>query len=221
MIKQYFWKDKLDKLSLRIEELVELNDINDENIYAELEFCIISGFFAIRKLKENNKLTNKFTSNKIKKECYKYPFIKKKNITPINNHKFDEFYDFLNKQNAEFDISFLCNQFVHSYYFIPCIATMDEDGNSIEIEEDDEIEKYNKKYSSILFNSDSNKCKFLFEIEINTILDIFKTVSNMNITSIQIKRKNDKWITINSDEDNELPESLKKIIEEREGGTQK
>ncbi|WP_314244724.1 hypothetical protein [Empedobacter tilapiae] len=213
MLKRNFWQKKLQLIVKQIENRKEfLKDTY--NIDAELEFNIMSGFYIIRKLNEHKKLTNKFISTNIKGN--KYPFLEGKRITPFNDHKWPEFYDFNNKLKAKFDVIFLCNQFVHSFYFINYEEFVDRSINeNLENINDDEYYKlcktHKRKHQKILFNSDDTKFENLFEIEIDKIVSLFKEVSLMDITKISIiyNQKKDKYDYFQSDEKMELPEELK------------
>ncbi len=219
MLKQNFWQKKLQLIVKQIENRKEFKK-DSYNIYAELEFNIMSGFYIIRKLIEHKKLTNKFISTNIKGN--KYPFLKEKKITPFNDHKWPEFYNFNNKIKAKFDVIFLCNQFVHSFYFIPSEEFVDKSINeNLENINDDEYYKlcktHKRKHQGILFNSDETKLENLFEIDIDKIVDIFKEVSLMNITkmSITYNQKKDKYEYSQSDEEMELTNELKEIIKNK------
>ncbi|NML72450.1 hypothetical protein HHL23_22090 [Chryseobacterium sp. RP-3-3] len=187
MMEKYYWQKKLAKITDRLKKRGEFKRPSS-NIDGELEFNIVNGFYIIRKLIENNKLTNKFISTNIK--GFRYPFIDQKKLTPFNNHKWTEFYDLQNKQKAKFDIQFLCNLFVHSFYFIPCEIFVNEQINDLEHMDDSKFHElckiYKRKYQQILFNSDDKKLEFLYEIDIDKIIEVFETVSLMDITKMSI-----------------------------------
>ena len=215
-MKRNFWQKKLKSLSLSLKKRKDFKK-NSYNIDAELEFNIMSEFYIIRKLIEHKKLTNKFISTKIKGS--KYPFIIGKTITPFNDHKWPEFYDFQNKQKVKFDIPFLCNLFIHSFYFIPSEAFIEEYLHE-NLEEATDHEYYTlckihkRKYQGILFNSDAKKQDYLYEIDIDKIVNIFEIVSLMDITktSITYNHKMDKYDYLQSDEEQEISDELKQMI---------
>ena len=205
MLKRNFWQKKLQSLSISIKNRKDFKS-NSYNIDAELEFNVMSGFYIIRKLIEHKKLTNKFISTNIKGS--KFPFLIGKKITPFNDHKWPEFYDFENKIKAKFDISFLCNQFIHSFYFIPSEVFVEDRIN--ETLKNASGEDYHalckiqkRKHQGILFNSDDKKQEYLFEIDIDKIANIFEEDSLMDITKISIKYipKVDRYDYLQSNED--------------------
>ena len=216
MLKRNYWQNKLKTIS---NSLVKRKEFKKDsfNINAEIEFNIMSGFFIIRKLNESKKLTNKFLSTNIK--GHKYPFIVGNNITPFNDHKWPEFYDFKDKKKAKFDIPFLCNLFIHSFYFIPSEVFVEESINDkIEIATDEEYyalcKIHKRKYQGLLFNSDGTKEDFLYELDIDQIIKIFQEVSIMDITksSITYDKNRDKYIYLQSDNKQEISQEVKELI---------
>ncbi len=200
MIEKYFWQKKLSKIAVSLKKRKHFKK-DSSNIIGELEFNIASGFYIIRKLIEHNKLTNRFISTNVKGG--KYPFLNHKKLTPFNDHKWPEFYDLQNQQIAKFDIQFLCNLFIHSFYFIPSeifvdehINTQLEDTTEINDDEYNDLCKIHKRtYSKILFNSDDKKTEFLYEIDIDKIINIFEEASIIDISkaSIEYNPKTDKY----------------------------
>lgn len=219
MLTKYFWQNKLERI---VESLKKRKDFKNDSgkISAKIEFDVMSGFYIIRKLIEHKKLTNKFISTNIK--GYRFPSTKKK-MTPFNDHKWTEFYDFEKKEKAKFDIKFLCNQFIHSFYFIPTESFVNKELN-LEIEnlEDEKYHElcinYKRKYDGILFNSDDKKEDFIYELNIEKIIAIFEQVSKMDITksSIIFNSKKNRYDYFQSDEIQEIDESTKELIEQFE-----
>lgn len=220
MLKKNFWQKKLQSLSISIKNRKDFT-YNSYNIEAQLEFNVMSGFFIIRKLIEHNRLTNKFIATNIKGS--RFQFLTGKKITPFNDHKWPDFYDFVNKRGAKFNIPFLCNLFIHNFYFIPSEVFVEESINEnfkeLSEEEYSALCKIHKrKHQAILVNSDDTKQKYLFEIDIDKIAKIFEEVSLMDITKTSIKYnpKMGKYEYLQSDEDLEMSDELKKMIEKNQ-----
>ncbi|MGE4512550.1 MAG: hypothetical protein AB7E26_01875 [Chryseobacterium sp.] len=192
MIEKYYWQKKLSKITASLKNRKHFKK-DSSNIIGELEFNIASGFYIIRKLMEHNKLTNRFISTNVK--GVKYPFLHHKKLTPFNAHRWPEFYDLQNKQTAKFDIQFLCNLFIHSFYFVPSAIFVEEHintqfENTLEINDNEyyDLCKIHKRtYNKILFNSDDKKTEFLYEIDVDKIINIFEEVSLIDITKASIK----------------------------------
>gem|GEM_PF-6022089 len=171
---------------------------------------------------EANKLTNKIGSTKFNLKVYENSGRK---VTLMNNHRFDENYELEKSKVAKRDLKFLINQFVHSYVFVPVISIVDEKVlKSMENENltEDEIaeiyEDSEKELTGIFVNTDANKNDFLFEIDINSIIEIFKKVGECNVTRVEMKfnPKKGDYDTIQFDGENEISEETKAMIDKLE-----
>lgn len=198
----YYWKSELLKYSSLIKKSQCSKRRWTSAQYGNLEKNVMIGFYIIRKLIESYKLTNKIVSTNI---CgIKYQ-LKKAGIHHFNNHRLDEFYDLENPLDASFSLDFLINQFIHSFIFRPIIEIKDG--------------KLKREYvfTALLFTSDSKK-KYLYQIDINEVVNLFKMLGNCNVTSIQWEyapKKNHLTITT-SDKVQEIPEGILKLIQEEE-----
>ncbi|WP_460576590.1 hypothetical protein [Flavobacterium koreense] len=171
---------------------------------------------------EANKLTNKIGSTKFTLKMYQNNGTK---VTRINNHRFDENYNFENFKIIKRDLKFLINQFVHSYVFVPVISVVDEKTLKLmenkELTEDELAEIYEdgeREVTGILVNTDTNKNENLFEIDINSIIEIFKIVGKCNVTRIEMKynTKKEDYDIIQFDGDNQISDETKVFIEKLE-----
>ncbi len=171
--------------------------------YCGIEKATMIGFYIIRKLKEASKLTNKILSTNIR--AYKYKSTNT-GISLHNIHKWPDFYDLSSKIGCKLDLSFLINQFVHSFIFYPVITNCT-------------LHKYKYHFTSLLFNSDSEKDEFLYEIDIEKIIELFNNIGNSNITYTYRKwnLKKKKFDIRNEDEEQEIPQSILDIIKQEEG----
>ncbi len=216
MLTKYLWQTKLNNIVKNLRNRKEFK-LDSGKISAQIEFDVMSGFYIIRKLIEHKKLTNRFISTNVK--GYKFPSTQKE-FTPFNDHRWPEFYDFTKKKKVKFDIKFLCNQFIHSFYFIPTETFVDENLNSkIDNVSDEQYHKlckeHKRKYDGLLFNSDDKKEEFIYEIDLEKIILIFEQVSKMDITksTITFNREKNKYDYFQSDEIQEIDESTRKLIE--------
>lgn len=157
----YYWRKELIKISKRIKKRISFSKEWNDKKYAEFEKEIMFGFYIIRKLLEANKLTSDF--NSLKLECKVYSS-NGKQMTLLNNHRFDENYDLDKPTIEKRELRFFINQFVHSYIFSPIISVTDKEVESKmdndKMTEDEVIEIYenaDKELSGILFNSDKTK----------------------------------------------------------------
>lgn len=213
-----YWRKELLRISTSLKKKKDINIwTNVKN--AEFEKEIMIGFFIIRKLIESNKLTNRIISTNIK--GLKYPSNGKK-INLMNNHKFLEFYDFKKESIAKFDLQFLINLFVHSYIFFAILEVTDEnykyEDNETSYEYSKIYAKAPKKITSILFNSDTLKDEFLYEIELEKITNLFDTIGKCEVTARKMKfnaKKNDYDI-FQTDEKTQITTEMERMLTELE-----
>ena len=218
----YYWRKEILKISNRIKRRVKNHKQWNDIDYGNFEKDIMFGFYIIRKLMEASKLDNKLCATNI--ECIVYRN-NGKAINFRNNHRFFEFYDFENGNKQKCDLKFLINQFVHSYIFKPTFEVVDEkiidlleDENKSE-EEKTELFCNSEKYvSGIYFNSDSNKRKSIYEIEVLKIIELFKAVGKCNITRVEMRfnGKKQDYDIVQYAEKMKLPSEIKKIIDKFE-----
>jgi hypothetical protein len=218
----YYWRNELINISEKINNKIKVEKDWSDAKNAKFEKNIMFGFYIIRKLMEANKLTNVIGSTKFQLKMYKNIG---KQVTLMNNHRFYENYDLEKSQIVKRDLKFLINQFVHSYSFIPIVSVVDEktlklmENEKLSEEEMTEIyQSGERELTGILVDTDTNKNDFLFEIDISSIIEIFKKVGECNVTRIEMKYNSKKgdYDTIQLDGENEISEETKALIEKME-----
>jgi len=218
----YYWRNELIQISEKISKKIKIQKNWSDSKFAKFEKNIMLGFYIIRKLMEANKLTSKIGSTKFNLKMYQNNDTK---VTRMNNHRFDENYNFENFKIVKRDLKFLINQFVHSYVFVPVISVIDEKTLKLmenkELTEDELTEIYEdgeRELTGILVNTDTNKNENLFEIDINSIIEIFKNVGECNVTRIEMKYnpKKEDYEIIQFDGDNQISDETKVFIEKLE-----
>jgi hypothetical protein len=159
----YYWKIHLLRQSDELQKRMMQRRWPDSSL-ARFEQTIMLGFYSVRKLIESKKITNTAVKRSIPVYAYA-PTGQKPHLR--NWYKIDRLYalDKPAKQNVK--LLFLCNQVIHSYVFLPLF---DEDG----------------KLSGIFVVSDRERSKALFQISLQTIIDIFKAIGNDDITSMKL-----------------------------------
>ncbi|WP_370409059.1 hypothetical protein [Tenacibaculum dicentrarchi] len=222
ILESYYWKKELLKTSEKLKKKIKVKKYWTPKKYAKFEKEIMFGFYIIRKLIEANKLTNKIVSTKKEYKVHNNLGTK---ITIRNRHSFDEYYDFGNYSIRKSDLKFLNNQFIHSYIFSPIISTVDD--YSLKLMKNEKLtdeehckihENSEKEVIGIFFNSDKNKDKSIFQIDIKTIIEIFQDVGNCNVTSISMKynEKKDDWDCVLKDDENKIPNESLELINKLE-----
>jgi hypothetical protein len=148
-----YWKDELLKLSQRLSARRTFKRRWTEDQHGSFEKEIMIGFYIIRKLIEAQKLSNINVSTKV--SGFRIPH-NAGIVHRMNSHRYYEFYDFGKTESSKFDLIFLCNQIVHSYVFAP--AFIEENGKVI--------------LESIHFCSDDKRNSWLFELTVDTLIDL-------------------------------------------------
>ena len=187
----YYWRNELIKISKRTKRKIQYEKVWSNLEYSKFEKDIMFGFYIIRKLLESNKLSSDF--NSLKLECKVYPS-NGNLITLMNKHHFHECYELNSEKVEKKELRFFINQFVHSYIFSPIIDLADENEaeklNDENLNEEEYYEMYgnaSKELKGIFFNSDDNKNKFIFKIDILTIIELFRKVGNCHVTKIEMR----------------------------------
>lgn len=150
------WKDDLLKRANTLERFKDSNGLTDDELVV-VEQTIMVAFYTIRKLIEARTKLSTSTSHKTV-SLIAYPPTDKI-TTLLNWHRTDKLFDMNTSSTITKDILFLCNQFVHSYIFTPCLS---ETGG----------------LECIFVTSDRERRNFLYEVEINTIIDLLRMVGN-------------------------------------------
>lgn len=162
----YYWKQPLLEMALNFKEYQYLTNI-DEETYIKIEKNIFIGFYSIRKLLETEtKITDNLKNGKHKISCFKHVG---DNVTWRNNHKLEELYCMKKSNSEERDLWFISSRIVHSFIF------------NLRINE-------NGGFKSILFTSDTDKNKKLYELSVSQIIALFELVGNDNVSELRWKR---------------------------------
>jgi len=113
------------------------------------------GFYSIRKLMEAKKLSRSVAGQSLR--LLRFRLRPGKRITYLNWHKIDELYDLTAPHEESCKLTFVCNQFVHSYVFI--LGFSDSGG-----------------FDSVLFASDRTRHDGLLLITADQITGIFEAI---------------------------------------------
>ena len=111
----HFWKEDLTRLAARLRKR-EKQQHWPERSLAKLEQEVFIGFYALRKLLEARKLSEKEVTRLIPADSFS--FTGRQQITLLNwNRKFADAFDFEKPKKLKLPIMFLCNQVIHSYIY--------------------------------------------------------------------------------------------------------
>ena len=196
----YYWKTELVKLSKKLTARIPYKRFWTDSQNGAFEKEVMIGFYMVRKLLKSQKLPNIIASTKL--NGLKYP----NNGTDVhlmNNHRFPEHYDFENGKDEKFELKFLINQIVHSYIFSPDFEINEETGDMT--------------LSSIHVCSDDHRNKWIYEISLKTVIDLFDKVGRSNVTSAHYMydpQKKDYRVS-QSDGVVPIPENIEKFIKQK------
>jgi hypothetical protein len=141
-----------------------------EASFARLEQSVMLGFYSIRKLIEARKLSDATISHQVSLATYPWAG---KPVTLLNWHKLGELYDLDACQPITRDVRFLCNQFIHSYVFLPVF--------------DD-----NELLHGLFIASDHERNRTVYEIAVLQIINLFELIGNDYPNQIQFQFNQDK-----------------------------
>lgn len=158
----YYWKVELYNCYLTLAKFRNLKRVTNQS-EVKAEKALMIGAYIIRKLNDAQKIPPNFL---LKKEIL---LISKNNGTTVDHmnwHRFETNYDFNFDLKEEKDWRFIINQIIHSFSFIFSFDTTD-------------------KLEGFLFNSDKTKHENLYFVTLETILRMFLSVSEGDITAYQ------------------------------------
>lgn len=146
-----YWKKPLITIARWLVR-VRLNERTQERTYARIERELFISFYAIRKLLDTLKVSDRI--KKATTELVWHP-----NINPVHHMNWEHihlFYD-LTKSNIENrNVMFLCNQFVHSFVF----STYEQ----------------NERIGGFYVSSDRDKNNKLYRVSLEQVVVLFRLV---------------------------------------------
>jgi hypothetical protein len=166
-----YWKAPLLRAANWIEKL-RIQEESSGKTFVRLEREVFVGFYAIRKLLETFKISDNTRSATFD---LKYS----PNIKPVdylNAHRIDELYDLSRVASESRNLEFLCNQFIHSYIFVPVIGELNE-------------------IAGLYVTSDRTRHNKLYLVEQFQVLSAFRTVGRDYPTCVKLRRnsKTRQW----------------------------
>jgi hypothetical protein len=158
-----YWKKDLLRSAKKITQFRCTKEMISEMTLFKIEKILFVGFYIIRKLIESNKLTFKTRDSLVHFKIFKN--IKK--VDQLNWHNIEKLYNLHSWKRASLPIKMICNQFIHSYVFVPCI---NQSGSLI----------------GLFVCSDYKRSKQLFYITSKNIIKLFKTVGEDEIIEVRM-----------------------------------
>jgi hypothetical protein len=149
------WKEYLLKTALKLSERIRQKRWTERSFFL-LERDIFFAFYSIRKLIEAKKLSDYVVETKISLQAFKSMRIP---VTRFNRDRIDELYDLQNPSSESIKLKDICNQFIHSYIFVPCFGELNE-------------------LDGIIFCSDHTRKHRVFKLAIADLIDALKMVGS-------------------------------------------
>jgi hypothetical protein len=150
----YYWKKPLLDSAKYLEEL-RVNKKNQERSCIAVEKALFTGFYAIRKLLDTYKVTDKAKAKSFVLKWF--PLKANKPGDYLNWHRISEHYDLKSSASETRDIRFICDQFIHSFIFIQVFTKA-------------------RKISGFFISSDRARYKKLYFIELRQVLSAFRII---------------------------------------------
>ncbi|PKP46211.1 MAG: hypothetical protein CVT95_07315 [Bacteroidetes bacterium HGW-Bacteroidetes-12] len=166
ILESYYWKKELYNSFLTIAKFRHSKRITKQS-HVKVEKALMIGVYIIRKLDDAQKIPPDFLT---KKEQLEFSESKGTIVEHINWHKIDTHYNFDKVIKTEKDWRFIVNQIIHNFSLFFSSNSSD-------------------KLNGFLFNSDKTKKQALFFLPLETLLTIFLTISEGNITHANSHRQ--------------------------------
>lgn len=152
----HFWKEDVRRRAgLLRKRLRQLRW--PERSTARTEQDLMLGFYSIRKLLESQKLTATIAQSRIR--LHVHPC--RKAVSQLNRHAVHALYDLTSHTHEERDVSFVCNQFIHSYVFVLTVSDR-------------------KTWTGVLVASDRERNHAIYHVSARDIVQLFTRVSRDN-----------------------------------------
>lgn len=168
-----YWKDELLKLSQKVGLRLTQRRWNQRSLFA-VEKEVFIGFYSIRKLIESKKVSSSASGKNYK--VREFPRNSKFDISLVDDPSKE--FDFTKYKQIDISIADMCNQFIHSYYFLPVIP----DGTAL---------------IGFFICSDYQRKKSIYFINVLDVIDIYKTVGKDFPISYHIRKNDSDRINVN------------------------
>ena len=149
------WKDDLLKTALKLSRRIHQKRWSERSFFL-FEKEIFFAFYSIRKLIEAKKLSDYVVEAKIPLQSFKTKGLP---VTRFNLDRLDELYNLQDRLSESIKLKDICNQFIHSYIFVPSFGELNE-------------------LESIFFCSDNTRTHKVFKLAIVDLIAALKMVGS-------------------------------------------
>ena len=168
-----YWKKTLSAHAELLNTKMQQRHWRDES-YLKVEQAVMMSCYIVRKLAEAKKITAASYQRPIDLQTFSATGM---TVDALNNHRLDELYDINAGIGTMKPFSYVANQLIHSYTFVPVF-----------------IEK--NMLHGITFNSDKSKSKELYMVKLRTLIEVFAECANSALSSITYFRLENGELTV-------------------------
>jgi hypothetical protein len=150
----HYWKDDVSRRAELLRKRLQQTRWSERST-ARMEQDLMLGFYSIRKLFESQKLTAALAQARVRLRVHQC----RKPVTLLNRHAVHALYDLTAHTEEEREITFLCNQFIHSYVFVLTVSQR-------------------HKWEGVLLASDRERNRVVYHVSGREIIQVFAQVSH-------------------------------------------
>lgn len=169
-----YWKQPLLRTASWLSSLQFKETEITERALARVEREIFVGFYAIRKLLETFKVSS--STKELQLDIQTFHAKSGSKVDYLNRSDIDKFFELNDPIQEQRDISFLCNQIIHSYVFLISI-------------------RGNGGLAGFFVASDTMRSKKVYFVEIAQVINTFRQVGSdyPRVTTMRRNQKTDQW----------------------------
>jgi len=164
------WKEELLKVASRLEKKKVQTRWAERSSFL-VERDVMVGAYAVRRLNEAHKISDKLAARRLKVKSHALiggaPDV-------LNRFEFWEHYDLEKSEEVELSVREFCNQVIHSWNWH--ISATDESP---------------WLFNGIFISSDRKRRSCLYFIDVDMLVELFRSVGNEDIVSADMRRNSD------------------------------
>jgi len=167
ILESSYWKDTLQKHARFLHQKLSQRVWRDSS-FARLEEAVMLSSYIVRKLAEAKKISVETYNQAIPLRSFSATG---RAVNLLNHHRIDELYHMKGGSHISKPLSYVVNQLIHSYVFVPVFESPE-------------------KIYGFTFNSDRSKVKALYMVSLETLAEKFARIANLYVgraTYIRVK----------------------------------
>jgi hypothetical protein len=150
----FYWKRELFKIAVDLRGRRKQRRWPQASL-ARIELNVMLGFYMIRKLLEARKVSDSIGKRRLLLPLYRATG---RRVTYLNVHRIEDLYDFSRGYTETRTVAFICDQIIHSYICVPCLADC-------------------AGWDGVIFASDRQKSRGAFYLRGRQIVSLFQSVA--------------------------------------------